>query len=86
MKENYLGKELLGRSRYVWVQPRREQDGIGKFCVTDSDLRVSEIVDIGRTDELECLPHSSSCCLPGFPGHHSLCCTESEDSRDFRIQ
>ena len=57
-----------------------------KLRVTDSDSRETKIADIGRTDELQRLPHSSSCCVPGFPGAPSLCCTESEDSRDFRIQ
>ena len=86
LKENYMRKELLGRSRFDWVQPGRDQDGIGNICVTDSVSREMEIADIGRTDELQCLPHFSSCCLPGFPGTPSFCCTESEDSHDFRLQ
>ena len=77
------GERTLRRSRYDWAQPRRDQDGIGKICVTDSDSRETEIADIGRTDELQCLPHSSSCWPSGLPP--SLCCTESEDSRDFWI-
>ena len=60
-------ERILRRSSYGWIQPRRDQDGVG--------IRV---------------PHFSSCCLLGVPGSSGLllflCCTESEDSIDFRSQ
>ena len=34
-----MRKELLCRSRYDWVQPRRDQDGIGKIHITDSRFK-----------------------------------------------
>ena len=65
-KENYLEKELLGRSRYDWEQPRRDQDGIGKHLrhrfryKRDGHHRHS-------SDWWTAVPATLFfCCLPGF--------------------
>ena len=42
-----------------------------KFA-SPSPFQEIEIAGIGRTDELQCLPYFSSCCLLGFLGAPSI--------------
>ena len=82
LTEKKLHEErILRRSSYCWTQPRRDQDRVGIPChrpPLKEDGNYS-----GRTDELWCLPHFSSCCLPGPPGPLRFCCTVPSALTDY---
>ena len=80
-RENYMGKEFLGEADTTGHNPDATKMESENSCHR-SRLKRDEN-RLGRTDELRCLPHFSSCCFPWLPWLPSFCCTESEDSSNF---
>ena len=77
------GEKILWGSRYGWRQPRRDQDGIGKFV---SPIPTPERWKSLRSDWWATV-HATLFFLLFFlaPVFPSFRCTESEDSSDFEF-
>ena len=57
----HLLRKLYKDQKATGYEFKFVQDGIGKFY--DADSRKTKTAGVGRTDELQCLPHFSSCCF-----------------------